>query len=716
MSKRKKTPPENNLPRSEQIQNLLLSLAYHFITMTSDKVDDGINFALSELGKFAEVDRCWLIQIVRDAGSNTHEWCAEGIPSAMDFIQDLPIEAVPWMAKKLMNREVVAMASIDSFPEEAAAERQICEVQGLKSFAAVPLLYAGNLTGLVGFDFIRTEKEIPEDAVKLLRIAGEMLGNAIHRKQVEGSRQELDLRFRSVLDHLQEGVSIGDLEDRLIYVNYRYADITGYKVEELIGCKAYKFTIPPEEQNKILEGTKRRIAGQTDSYECVHLHKNGKRIPTIISTTPYRDIHGDVIGYISAITDISELREKDSENQRLQLQLMQAQKMEAVGQLAAGIAHDLNNSLSAIVGHLQLIKSCPDITVDCLKSADTALLGCKRASNLISQLLGFSRHGEMHREVIKLDDIVQETLQLLGSVLSKDVSVRTNGATENLWIDADKSQLGQAITNLIINSNQAMPKGGSISVSYSTTTIKSPQNFNRDAAPGSFVVLTIRDTGEGIAPEALSRVFEPFFTTKPFGQGSGLGLSMVYGIMQRHGGWIEVDSQLGMGTALSLYFPKAEKPTVSQADRQGIEIQKTPSPVELMAPPGTILVIDDEPLLAELACSFLERAGFNTKAFSVPEEAFVWYRKNHAQVSLILLDMKMPGFNGVKSFQVLREINPDARIVLISGYIDDAEVSKLLSQGAVSFIQKPVKYTELVEWVTKTVKMTEPQTGTSVLH
>lgn len=706
----------SQVSNAERSQSLLLRLAQLFITLPSDNLDEGINKALAEIGEFAEADRSWIIQINKEAGTNTHEWCAPGIPSALEHIQNLPIEAVPWIASKLGSGEVVHVPSLDDLPPEAEPEREICRAQGMKGFLAVPLLYAGTLTGIVGFDLVRESRSFDIDIVNLLKIAGEMLGNAVHRRRVESSKKELDLRFRSVIDNLNEGVSIGDLDDTMMYVNYRYAAMLGYSVEELLGKKAYQFIVPPEEHYKIREGTKRRTHGESDEYECTQIRKDGTRISTIIKASPYRNINGEVIGAISAITDISLKKQTEAENAQLQKRLMHVQKMDAVGQLAAGIAHDLNNSLSAIMGHLQLIKSTPDLPSPSNKSADTALLGCKRASNLINQLLAFSRQGDLKKEDVYLDSIVSETLELVGGIVSKNVQIKSSGAAGHILVQADKSELSQVLTNIIINANHAMPKGGSISFSYSTTSIDFPESFNRDARAGTFAVLTISDTGEGIPSSVLPRVFEPFFTTKGPGIGTGLGLSMAYAIMQRHGGWIEVDSQEGMGTAFSLYFPLVAEKEESRSNSIQRPSMASPKQAQMAVQSGTIMIIDDEPILADLARSFLERAGFQTQAFSVPQDAFVWYKKHFKNVSLILLDMKMPGFNGVQSFDILREICPDAKIVLISGYIDDNEVSRLLNQGALSFIQKPVKYTELVEWISKTVKVSKATDSESFVH
>lgn len=708
-------PKEQNAtgmsPR-EAFETLLLTLSNSFINLTSSSIDRGIDDALKRIGEFSDVDRCWIIEFESDGSvaSNTFEWCAPGIESTMHQIQSFPVADATWMVEKLLKFETVHIPSVKNLPAEAEVIRTLCEAQDIQSLVAVPLIYAGQLVGIVGFDSVRSEKEWSQDLVNLLSIVGEMLVNALHRKRIESLQKDSDLKFRAVLEGLAEGLIIGDTNDTVLYVNSRMVEMTGYSAEELIGIKAYQLLVPSEEWYRVEGGTQRRFSGAFDRYELTIVRKDGTHFISEVSATPYRNSSGEIVGSIAALSDISAKKQAEQENERLQRQLLQAQKMEAVGQLAAGIAHDLNNSLGAVVGHLQIIRMQESLSSQAAQSVDIALTGCSRASTLINQLLSFSRQGKYDFKVTSIQHLIGESLDFLGKIVSPSVEIKRSGQLEDLFISADQAQLQHVITNLVINACHAMPKGGALNFSFSTTYILRPQNFNQKSKAGNFVVLTVSDTGSGIPEDLLSKIFDPFFTTKEEGEGSGLGLSMVYGIMQNHGGWIEVDSEAGMGTAFSLYFPQVGAPSLSLVERKENGAKGKKEGV------GKILVIDDEPMLVELACNFLERAGFTTQPFSSPDEAFEWFRANHAEVSLVLLDMKMPGYNGSKSFKILREIDPEAQVVLISGYIDDREVHDLLDKGALSFIQKPVKYTELVAWISRTIKGDEPPARLALVH
>jgi two-component system cell cycle sensor histidine kinase/response regulator CckA len=575
-----------------------------------------------------------------------------------------------------------------------------------------------SLFGLICLELENVEIELHEFELNTLKIIAEIFNSFFSRSSQNLSNRELDLRFRSVLDNLNEGVSIGDLDDRMLYVNNRYCEIVGYSKDELIGKRAFRFLVPKEEQEKIKQGTSRRISGNTDSYTCPVITKEGKKIITLINACPYRNTNGDVLGSIASLTDITERVETEAENVRLQKLANRSQKMEAVGQLAAGFAHDLNNSLSAIVGHLNTAKFQSNLDDKALESIDAALNGCNSASEILKNVLTFASDSPVKTQVNDLKSIIDEAIELTKSIIPKNTSIKVSGFQQEYPVEVDKPLIIQAITNLIINSTQAMPSGGTISFNLSATDLENIGNLNRNASSGRYWVLTLSDTGSGISEEIQQRIFEPFFSTKGE-KNSGLGLSMVYAIMQRHKGWIELDSTVGAGTAFSLYFA-VPKNLTSQIEACSNSLEPGISGlVKLNIEKPTdkiVVVIDDEQVLAELACSFLERAGFKTKSFFDPEDCFEWFKHYHKDVGLILLDMKMPKYDGVATFEKLKNTDPNSQIVLISGYVDDHDVTKLLNRGAISFIQKPVKYSELVEWVKKTMKISNNSGSEAFLH
>jgi two-component system cell cycle sensor histidine kinase/response regulator CckA len=661
---------------------------------------------LAKVAQYARADGAWLIQVRKHRALMTHQWRKDQTRVDLDRDVSFLMRDLQWFTEKLTADRIICIEKESDIPREAIAAHRVFLRQRLKGLLVLPIILDGVPIAAIGISWTNTQPRFSDDLVQSSTIFSQLVAPIIQRQILETSNEELDLRFQTVLDNLTEGVTIGDLDDCIIYVNHRYAQMLGYTPEELLGKKAFEFVIPQEEQHKILEGTSRRLIGSSDSYEITQLTKDKRRLTTIINACPYRNVHGEVIGNIACHIDITEQRKVSQEAATLQQHLFQVQKMEAVGQLAAGLAHDLNNHLTAIVGHLHVMQQDSTASEVTRSSAHAALSGCHIASDMIRQLLSFSTQTELSMNRVSLKTIVESCLDLSRSLLDKNTTYKVSGQLGDHFILADRNQLSQVITNLIINAIHAMPKGGTIGFHYSLSDVEQVKYSNPQAEPGRYVVLTISDSGCGIPEENLSKLFEPFFTTKKEGEGSGLGLSMAYAIMQKHGGWIEVDSQVGSGSAFSLYLPMVGEPSVQHLQSQVVVTRDVESSL------GTVLIIDDEPVLAELACSFLDRAGFKTFSFSDPFAAFTWYEQHKDQVSLILLDMKMPQCHGAESFEKLKAINPEAQIVLISGYVDDVEVSRLLARGALSFIQKPIKYSELVEWITKTVKIA--QAGTSV--
>ena len=678
---------------------LLVQISELFASDSKDSLDSVLEKTFSYIGTFAKADRAWLMQFRRDKVLVTHQWTTDGVPLKVAIEKSYPISELVWSTKALFANQVLHVPDVSLIPADAAAEHALCAKQQVKSIIAAPIFSGGTIIAALVLDTVTKPQSFSEDVIQILQVTTQLIAPALQKQKIEYSKKELELRFQTVLDNLQEGVTIGDLDDRLVYVNQRYTQMVGYSAEELLGKPAYQFITPIEEHHRITEATARRINGATDAYELTQLHKDGRALKTVITACPYRNVHGEVVGNIASHADVTQKTKTESENQNLQQQLMQVQKMEAVGQLAAGLAHDLSNSITAVIGHLNLIKLYETENEQITKSADAALNGCHQASELIRHLLTFSSQSTLKPTVADLKTVVQDTLDLSRGLIGAKTSVKMSGQPLDYSVVIDKAQFSQVLANLIINATHAMPNGGTLGFNFSVTHIEHVKYLNPNAEPGKFAVLTVSDTGIGIQEEYLLRIFEPFFTTKSENGGTGLGLSMAYATLQKHGGWIEVDSQVGSGTAFSLYLPFASTDTDQPLGSQ-ITVTK-----EQDNQTATILVIDDEPVLAELACSFLERAGFKTQSFSNPFEAFAWFEAHHASVSLVLLDMKMPGCDGSEAFERLKAIRPDTQIVLISGFVDDTEVSRLLSRGAVSFIQKPIKYSELVDWISKTVKI-----------
>jgi PAS domain S-box-containing protein len=526
----------------------------------------------------------------------------------------------------------------------------------------------------------------------------------LHQDITERTRSEGEMLrqrqfLREVIDASPNVIFAKSRDGRYTLANRSMAELYGFSVDAIEGMSDFEL-VDRDEAQKFIESDKQIIETGRTYFNAEGSHTDPatgqvKYFQTV--KKPLLDQQGQVEAILGVAWDITERKRAEEKSMRLQRQLLQSQKMEAIGQLAAGIAHDLNNALAAVVGHLQLLKLGAADAAKSEHSIDTALTGCKRATSLIEQLLGFSRQGKYNTTTVSLERVARETIDFLRKVLGAEIEIVIEPPSKELFVIGDASQIQQALTNLIINAKQAMPSGGRITFRFGVKQVDRPERFNPSALPGSFCVVSVEDTGTGIAPENVDKVFDPFFTTKTQSNGTGLGLSTVYGMLQSHGGWVELESELGRGSEFLLFFPEAKG-----AVREVVQT----SPKEVQSCSGTIVVIDDEPVLVELGKEFLTRAGFKVHGFSDVEEALQWYRRHWAAVDMIVLDMKMPGMDGSECFHQLKHIHPDARVVMLSGYSQDQAAQDLLNRGALRFFQKPLKYPDLVQWIANTLSST----------
>jgi PAS domain S-box-containing protein len=379
----------------------------------------------------------------------------------------------------------------------------------------------------------------------------------------------------------------------------------------------------------------------------------------------------------------------------LESQLRQIQKMEAVGQLAGGIAHDFNNILTAIIGNVSLLLEDADIRDSVQTTLYAVDRAARRAAELTSRLLGYSRRTTLHLRPTFMNRVVEESLSLLRPTIDPRILFEWH-LPDDLWtISADANQISQVVTNLCLNSRDAMPRGGILRVETSNITIDA--EYVRAyifASEGDFVRLSVADTGIGIPPDVQARVFEPFFTTKPTGQGTGLGLAMVYGIVKAHGGWITCNSQVGIGTRFDIYLPRAPHIVEEPAPEQV-------APKKAMSVAGkkfgeTILLVDDEPALRTLGRFILEQNGYRVLLAEDGIDALETFKELRDQVALVILDLTMPRLSGQDTFRQMREISSKVPILFCSGYSAD----QLVDVGEhVAFLSKPYRPAELLEAV-----------------
>lgn len=390
-------------------------------------------------------------------------------------------------------------------------------------------------------------------------------------------------------------------------------------------------------------------------------------------------------------TDRSLMRQ---EKERLQEQLRMAQKLEAIGQLAGGVAHDFNNLLTAIQGNAQLIQMLGTPDSREVEFATQIVNSSRQAANLTRQLLAFARKGKMQSIPTDVHDVIHEVRSLLSHSIDRRIEVVLNLTAPHPIIIGDPTELQSAFLNLGVNARDAMPEGGTMT--FSTRSLYLNENYCQrhpyQLDPGEYLEVSVTDTGLGMEKETITRIFEPFFTTKGRTKGTGLGLASVYGCIKSHKGSINVYSEPGHGTTFRIFLPLAEQ------SAEPIQREKA---MKLLRGTGSILIVDDEQSIREFASSVLTNLGYSVSLCADGLEALEYYRANHENIDLIVLDLIMPKLSGADTFSKLKEVNPDVRVVISSGFVQHELCQSVLGQGAKAFLSKPFNIEELSHTVAK---------------
>ena len=587
------------------------------------------------------------------------------------------------------DKRIIASAITEDIEEKYVQDEQDVIVHTVKTPVRDE---EGNVTGVIGIFWDITERKRMEEALEKARDdlerrvedrtaelvkANEQLKEEIEdRRHAEKALRESKEQYSTLVEDSLTGIYI-DQGGKIVFANKRFAEIYGYSRKELAGMKSWEL-VHPDDRALTDEIRTKRLKGEEApaEYEARGLTKDGETI-WILRRNTRIEYNGRraILGNISDITN----------RKRLEDQLHQAQKIEAIGTLAGGIAHDFNNVLMGIQGHTSLMLLHIDSNhphFEYLRKIEDSV---ENAARLTRQLLGFARGGKYEVKPTNLNDIVQKSSEMFGRT-KKEIRIHRKYQKGPWPVEVDRGQIEHALFNLYINAWQAMPSGGDLYIETGNVVLDKKYTRPFAVKPGNYVKVSVTDSGVGMDEATQQRIFDPFFTTKEMGRGTGLGLSSAYGIIKNHAGIINVYSEKGKGTTFNVYLPASEKE---------VRIEEKKLADEILKGTETVLLVDDEDSILNVGKEMLKEMGYEVLVARSGKKAVEVYAKHKDQIDLVILDMIMPDMGGGEAYDRMKEDNSEVNVLLSSGYSIDGQASEILERGCNGFIQKPFNMKEL---------------------
>jgi len=557
---------------------------------------------------------------------------------------------------------------------------------GAQSFICAPVIYEGESLGVLFVDNLTSKRLFTKSDMSLLMgIASQTaisVNNAISFKKL----QESEEKYRNILESIEEGYYEIDLEGSFTFVNDSMCQILRYSKSELIGINSKQY-MDKENVNKLHQFLNKvyKTERPNNGFDCEFIKKDETKVQVEISVSLIKDSEGHPIGFRGIMVDITERKRAEREKQRLEAQLQRSQKMEAIGTLAGGVAHDLNNILAGLVSYPELLLMDLPEDSPLRKPISTIQRSGEKAAAIVQDLLTLARRGVAITEVVNLNNIVSDYLQSpeYGRLLEfhPNVNHEIDLSADLLNVSGSPVHLSKTIMNLISNAAEAMPEGGTISISTENRYIDTPIRGYDDVKEGDYVTLIVSDTGIGIPLEDIEKIFEPFYTKKVMGRsGTGLGMAVVWGTVKDHNGYIDVQSREGGGTTFALYFPVTREELAKEKLHLSLE--------DIKGRGESVLVVDDIQEQREIASSMLKKVGYSVTSVSSGEEAVDYMKNNSAD--LLILDMIMdPGIDGLDTYKKILELHPGQKAIIASGFSETKRVKEAQRLGAGSYVKKP---------------------------
>ena len=514
------------------------------------------------------------------------------------------------------------------------------------------------------------------------------------RRAADDALRQSEDKYRTIFESIEEGYFETDLEGGLTFFSNPFCRMLGYSRDELAGTNIDAYTTAGTAARMVeITGQVKNSGAPENVADYDVMHKDGNQVSLELSLSLLKDAEGQPMGFRGVVRDVSERKKTEEEKRKLENQLQQAQKMESIGTLAGGIAHDFNNILMGIQGNASLMLLKIDSAHPSHEKIKNIEKYVQNGTELTKQLLGFARRGKYLIKATDLNEIIDKSSQLFART-KKEIQVHTE-LCDDIWtVEVDRGQIEQVLLNLYVNAWQAMPEGGDLYIQ--TEKIRLDRSYVKPyrIEPGKYIKISVSDTGSGIDRKTQERIFEPFFTTKEMGRGTGLGLASVYGIIKSHGGYINVYSEKDQGTTFTIYLPASGKDVIRERE----------TTTDIVKGSGTILLVDDEKMIVEVGRELLKELGYDVLVALSGSEAVEAFQSRHEKIDIVIMDMIMPGMGGGETFDRLKEIDPQVRVLLSSGYSVNGQATKILRRGCDGFIQKPFNMHQLAEKVQRIIK------------
>ncbi|KQC15100.1 MAG: hypothetical protein APR63_12735 [Desulfuromonas sp. SDB] len=674
---------EKALTHRIEFEKLVSRILSELASVSSESIDPVIDSSLASLGKFINADRINIFQFNHNFTSmdNTYEWCREGIERHRDKLQDINLNNFQRFMEKLSNFKNLYFPNISEISSQPHFKMWKKYHQNIKSLVMVPMESSGKLTGFLGVETINNYMTWSEDDQNLLRFVAETFIHAIERNKVDKKLRESEQRFRELTELLPETIIEVNQDLKITYANQKMFNLFGYSHQDFKQGLSWIDMVISEQQELVVSNNLRRLRGEKiGAIEYTAKRKNGSTFPMLY--------HANVIQNEKQITGLRGIIIDLTEHKRVEQEQLKLQKLESIGMLAGGIAHDFNNLLSGLFGNIEMAKMFLEPGHKSYEFLDIANKSMEIATNLTNQLLTFAKGGEPVKETLSMGDILIESAQF--SLRGSNIKLETNIAADLWTVEADKGQMSQVVSNLIINAQQSMPTGGIITLEACNVT----------TSRGREVKITVKDQGVGILPKHLDKIFDPYFTTKQ--HGSGLGMTITYSIISKHKGTINVDSEINSGTTITIFLPTSKTPSTNTV------LTDSEGDLKHSIDRANILLLDDEELVIEVLGSMLEMMGHKVSYASNGKEAVDKYEQSLSTnefFDLVITDLTIPGEMGGKEVaEKILALHPPAKIILSSGYATDPIIANYQDYGFKSRLVKPFNFDDLKQVIGKVLK------------